>query len=780
MSTPQQSKLQETTVSEILNVLSANGVFRTDEEDVEQKLVCIMKKIKDEYSNDLVLPWLASEKDISCYLLLKKLRLGTVPNLIDIPISMNSSQCVNAMLPSNHFVKLVPDYSTGDDVIRDAITCRIINHVFPNSPHFLEYYDAGFMPILLNHRVIQYNKIVDLNSCMESYYYDKVTIDSTKFNVDTFKDCSGSAPPYQSPKTKENGYYASQNGFSVQGDGVRGVVYCNALAFKPIQLMPLSKCLKDEQDSFLQHLFTDPNQGLHGMMQQMYHLGKNYGFVHNDAHSENVVYDLANKTFVLLDYGRVVMTSDEYTKPNTTNPKKYQKIAKSEAVKFCKDSSFYTGNDFIDVFDDSKWLFLQPGFQKGKVGKTNTAKYLQVMNDIATISWNIWKDLQNFNKAGIFNGAILENIKLFFEITSTTVKINFNNYAYLLNVIYSQAPSNIRAIAAGLLWLALYLRAVFPNNQTNTNEYSINYNDVCGTSPNAPLWAHGQVLPMIYYNVLGSQPDFAGLYFVYGSVKSQKFTIDILDHVFDPQPQQQSGGARTSLRLKMKGGVVIENNELPIDAGIYLVHLVAKNLKPCFDTVMNEFSTVQSFNVTEETRNKYSKIANTVKLQDVIERNNNGNYTINKEKFENKLVDILKQLESQQKPLQVQVPEDANEEFAPQTPGQMTPERPHVFPRQSETGAATPETLEKTTNMKAIMVTFTENSIEYNGFQHDSGFVEKANDEIFKIDDKIDVKPFMPKYVPSTPQEIMNQFTGNMSIPRSFHDHHFNLLGLPM
>jgi len=659
--------LQDTTVSEILSILATNRVFSMTDPNVEKKLVCIMETIKKQCAKDkdLVLPWLTNPKDVSCYLLLKKLGLGTVPNIIDIPFSANSSQCVNAILPSNHFVKLVPDYSTGDDVIRDAITCRIINHVFPDSPHFLTYYDAGFMPLLSNKFVIPYNSIVDLNSCMESYYYDKVTIDISTFDVKSFEQCSMS--PRYTPPTKKPGYYANETDNKI--NTIRGVVYCNALAFKPIHLMPLSKCITNEKDAFFAHLFTDPNDGLYNMMQQMYHLGKEYGFVHNDAHSENVVYDLENKTFVLLDYGRVVMTSGSYTKPGIIHEKTYQEIATSEAVKFCKDISYYKGNDFIDVYDDSKWLFIQPGFENG-IDHTNAGKYLQVMNDIATISWNIWKELQNYStNAGIFNGVILENIKLFFSIdVNSKVIINFENYSYILNVIYSHSPKNIRAIATGLLWLALYLRAVFFDvNQPGKLLYELDYANVCGTTPNAPLWAHGQVLPMMYYNVLGSLPKFAGCYFEYNG---KKYMTTIIEYMFGPLKYTQAGGSRK--KQSMKGGEKIQ--DLP---------------------------------------KKITEL-------DINDKN---------------LIPVLSDENTQEQP---------------------------------------EETMESPPTLTAAVVYI----VDANGFTN-TNYEPQEDKKIYEPLAK-DIKPFVPSYIPTTPQEMMNQFTGNMSVPRDVHDHHFNLLGLPM
>jgi hypothetical protein len=80
-------------------------------------------------------------------------------------------------------------------------------------------------------------------------------------------------------------------------------------------------------------------------LQDLKHAGQ-FGFVHNDAHSDNIMYDSKNNIFVLIDYGRVV----------------FNKVFGNKGNKFLKETwiDFKNNKNISDLieFDDPGVIIL--------------------------------------------------------------------------------------------------------------------------------------------------------------------------------------------------------------------------------------------------------------------------------------------------------------------------------------------------------------------------------------------------------------------------------------
>jgi hypothetical protein len=170
-----------------------------------------------------------------------------------------------------------------------------------------------------------------------------------------------------------------------------------------------------------QHFEGDICPKLHTLAKTMILLGENYGFVHNDCHLGNILYDLNTKTFVLIDYGRVYFgLSDksldsyvsqffeqeidklslnpevEYSKPNYSDHL-HGIVMKNKS----ENSSYYISPYMFHEYDRKQQFDNEQQKYHEKV--RNYFIQNMVLFDISTIVMNMLQTLAELGKLGNIN-----------------------------------------------------------------------------------------------------------------------------------------------------------------------------------------------------------------------------------------------------------------------------------------------------------------------------------------------------------------------------------------
>jgi hypothetical protein len=213
------------------------------------------------------------------------------------------------------------------------------------------------------------------------------------------------------------------------------------------------------------------------------YLGLTYGFMHNDLHMDNVVYDITNKRLVLIDFGRV--SFKKYI--STVNPEwkdcllsEYNKLNYNELLRGIRI------NDYTD-------LFKNPDLFTEKTSIGTDGNYFGVIFDLMTYTCNFYIRTLYFMYK-IHRNKYDEFLKNFNLIMKTT----FRNVDYLLdhevgiscpipidelvrnyvsvrtNYISSIAEDEIKKhftfLSEGLFYMSLYLHFIKGGRNLNVFE----------------------------------------------------------------------------------------------------------------------------------------------------------------------------------------------------------------------------------------------------------------------------------------------------------------------
>ena len=497
-----QAQHTSTTLSNAFDYFKSTTVSRKDMIKVIRKASSVLNK------NKMALEWANHDKDVSCFLLTKYMGFEKpTANNEYINVRQTSANCVYAFLPVNGgtdvFVKLVPDYSTGDDLLGDAISSRLIDIFLDGDNqgknHFTRYIDAGIM--YWTGYGVPYKKMVDMDQCLTSYLYDKMWVNGSDLTEQELENKVISKMNDNQPNYI--GFYNNQN-----------VVYCNALIYDKVNLVPMKDMMSDPE-FFANNIYTDFS--FYSLCKTMFKLGRDHGFTHNDAHTENVVYDLDKQTFVLLDYGRVMFQFNAKSEVN------YQSFGQEEASKLCKDTTtYFQSGKLKDLYKPKPYIQATDDIPKGDHIKHKMSKCIPVMNDIATLCWNVWTCISPLED----NFPWIKKINTFFKIKDGYVTVNFTPSAVKQVVDYILTNGNhpsTQTICIGLLWLAMYIKEFFKIDiekslTTNTEEIKIikPYSEVCGTTFKEPLWHAGQFNTNQYNAVvMSATKDFSDMWFNY-------------------------------------------------------------------------------------------------------------------------------------------------------------------------------------------------------------------------------------------------------------------------
>lgn len=465
-------------------------------------------KNKEKYFQE----WTQYRKDVFSYSTVCALGHNLAFNSPEIPTKMSSANCIHTMLYSpihggSVHVKLVPDMlpSTGvDDVTIDVQVGKMIT-ILVNDPrfqdykhNFLQYICSGYMYINPRNSV-PYEAVFNTNDRCQSYLYDipptstVIPIISTDTNFP--KEGSLHEKEFQACKCIVN--------TAIGGESLE-------FALKNAPLPAFYQTFLEDTTFF-------------SMCKGMYFLGKEFGFVHNDAHTGNVLYDNNNKSFTLIDYGRsyinVIDDSDniyaqEKTKFGLLNGYKNP----YSAFSFIKSTKF-----------DEKYVHL--------------ASQLPVMNDIACLCYNIWKCIHTHKDEKVT--AIKESI---FNLDNGTIILpgTYITCVELTSVINQVKEVNIRVLMVGLLWMRMYIETAVKTYGYTQGNVKLTHIEATPRNQDTLLWSSGQILPGHFNQLKGAFDE---------KLKGEKF-YELLQKVFETGPIPMTG--------LQSGGFACKPNHKPI------------------------------------------------------------------------------------------------------------------------------------------------------------------------------------------------------------------------
>ena len=439
--------------------------------------------------------WMKHERDAFVYATV--CCLGYIQTNGDEVICAHSSaNCIHTILttPASGVMhmKMVPYENTLDDIRVDAVVGKMISIITARDPdfqpykeNFLQYFCSANMYVKKNDLRIPYKKLFKTNERCSSILFDNIN-------------------PVSSPETQ---------GFSgKEGYFKKEYMYTKCIVNKAIHGHNLGFYIKNAPDDwFVEFLKGDK---LWKMCKGMHELGTTWGFVHNDAHTGNVIVDDASGELVLIDYGRSYI-----------NLKK--EGADAEAIILKQENIKHEITD-TDAADDVFGNFSYIKSDGAVVTETNLADSLPVMCDIACLSYNIWKRVCAMTIPGELD-RVVEAMKQILKFEGQTIK--FTDPPPLPDLTTSLR--NMRVIAAGLLWMRCYIKTAW--DQVGYMDTDIKTTDIEGTvhAPDKILWNAGQINPSVYNAMTGSLNT---------CLNNNKMN-DWIDNAFD----SQDGGGPTSL-----------------------------------------------------------------------------------------------------------------------------------------------------------------------------------------------------------------------------------------
>jgi hypothetical protein len=449
--------------------------------------------------------WMKHERDAFVYATV--CCLGYIPaNGDEVICAQSSANCIHTILttPTSGVmhVKMVPYENTLDDIRVDAVVGKMISIIMAHKPdfqpykeNFLQYFCSANMYVKPNDLRIPYKKLFKTDERCGSILFDNIN---------------------PLPSTEQASEFSGKEGF------FKAYIYTKCIVNKAIHGHNLGFYIKNASDAwFIEFLKGDK---LWKMCKGMYELGTAWGFVHNDAHTGNVIIDDASGEFVLIDYGRSYIKMD-YDAENI--------ILKQENVKHELPEPAKLFGNFPYIKPDDKVV----------VTKDNLADSLPVMCDIACLSYNIWKRVCAMNITGEL-GTVVEAIKKKI-LTFEGQTINYNTTIPDDALSNLSSSPNMRVIAAGLLWMRCYITEALKHvGLMKTGK--LETTDIEGTvhAPDKILWNAGQINPGVYNAIKGTL----------NAVLTTNKMKELIDNAFGGGPGQRGGGPEK--------GPVVEERQL--------------------------------------------------------------------------------------------------------------------------------------------------------------------------------------------------------------------------
>lgn len=496
MAQPQQQPLQQTLKQHVYN-------------EFDRFMNHFTSLPKEQYFQD----WMNCHKDKCVYAVV--CALGFVPVSTDnIVTKQSSANCVHAIIPwSNVHIKMVPDSSHSvDDIAIDAIVGKMITVLTASHQtytqfvnNFLKYRCSAYMYINPHNMMIPYKRTFDTSNRCESLLYDVIS-----------SQTSSQQPQQQS----SNEIFDNSQ-----------MVYTKCIVNNVLDGSSLDDLINNSSDTtFSAFLNSECNlqysfDTFFDMCQGMYNLGDEFQFVHNDAHTNNVLYDKITESFTLIDYGRCFIDT-QYA----------QHIVNQENIKHQRMPQF---NPF------NAWPHIKP--EKTPHNNNNIASWLPVMNDIACLSYNIWKRGSGIQIAGT---NIINNIMSFNPLTREWTLKTFTS-STLIDMLNQISSNNLRVVFIGLLWMRVYITTILGKIFSGQHTIPLDLIEGTSTNPDRMLWHAGQIRTN-FYNL--------SKYAMNIMIQTTNIPMwDLIKAVFDTSVNMSPGGGGGS--KKQKGCEIDEDFE---------------------------------------------------------------------------------------------------------------------------------------------------------------------------------------------------------------------------
>lgn len=335
----------------------------------------------------------------------------------------NSANCkftISQINNQDSFVKIVDNISTNDLLLYDTVTGYILNKILAENQEF-----NRFKKCLVKYKYsfLSYYNTIQQDSIINSFwnYNNLIQYDYQLMSPYHFNNINN-IPNYY----KECYVYIS--------DVVKG----NAKSYGSI----IREYINNPSMNNLQSAFV-----VIGTMSIIYEflelLSVNYGYIHNDLHSGNILFDDVENCLVIIDYGRNVF---QYFCDNQDS--KINQFINDEIYKLNLLSKF---NDDINL--DYNKIIISSNFKYNIPSVKFNNKYLGGIFDIITLSLSLYKFLILINKKRNYT-QLINIINLFetlikFEgdITSNSYKIKIvnptANISDILDIYNTNRQNNI-------------------------------------------------------------------------------------------------------------------------------------------------------------------------------------------------------------------------------------------------------------------------------------------------------------------------------------------------
>lgn len=333
------------------------------------------------------------------------------------------------------FIKVVDSYSSSDLILYDSVSGYIFNKIISSE---LSTYKSC---------------VVEYKHSFLSYYYNNIWNYSDLILYDDAHNSVEYRYNYNNIKNNESIYNASYIYIS-------NVVKGNAVSYGDI----IERYITILDREKLIHILT-----IIASMAIVYDflelIGIKYGYVHNDLHPGNILFDDVNNRLVIIDYGK---NAFQFFSDNDDD--ELNTFINNEVYKLDLNSKFSNDTDltYKKIIESDNFRYKVPSYKVDN-------KYLGITFDIITLSLNIYKLIYNINnQLEGKNSGILHIITIFetlikFKHCKIKLAINYISIDELIS-IYEQGRQKLQSgkiittlntclyIFDGLLLLALLLK----------------------------------------------------------------------------------------------------------------------------------------------------------------------------------------------------------------------------------------------------------------------------------------------------------------------------------
>lgn len=368
------------------------------------------------------------------------------------------------------FIKVVEDVTNRfvdkDHLIYDVIACIIFNKIFSKNTDLKRKYEkniseyrgcfCSYNLTRLYDKYWNYNEIIDYNNNDKSPYYYKTILG--------VKPSEGYNIIYKDPVLNIM-YKAINDPISVWD------IFVKKIDDNSLHLNIFKKC--------------------YDLYEFIKEIGLNYGFMHNDLHFSNILYDQTTNELVLIDFGRSSFGKyiDNYDEDLINKIRvEYQKIHYDKYFPININRTDYLNSNLLE-----KFLYTDQSFFKYAYSTKLGDKYFSVILDLITFSLNLYirliyyliknhKDVYDSNFKHQFEKLIEVNylqddpsVLLYNDHESINISATIrnvedlvNNYREVKQFIDTNVKNDTKKIftiiAEGLFYTALYILYIGPAN----------------------------------------------------------------------------------------------------------------------------------------------------------------------------------------------------------------------------------------------------------------------------------------------------------------------------